>query len=43
MRGSTQREALATRSGEKNLEQTFPIVTPPNIGAKMTVLVRAFK
>ena len=29
MRGSTQREALATRSVEKNLEQTFAIVTPP--------------
>ena len=29
MRGSTQREALATRSIEKNLELTFPIVTPP--------------
>ena len=28
MRGSTRREALATRSVEKNLEQTFPIVTP---------------
>ena len=28
MRGSTQREALANRSVEKNLEQTFPIVNP---------------
>ena len=28
MRGSTQREALPTNSVEKNLEQTFPIVTP---------------
>ena len=28
MRGSTQREALATRSVEKNLELLFAIVTP---------------
>ena len=42
-RGSTQREALATRSVEKNLELIFYIITPPNIGAKMTVLMRAFK
>ena len=27
-RGCTQREALATRSIDKNLEQTFPIVNP---------------
>ena len=28
MRGSTQTEALATRSFGKNLEQTYPIITP---------------
>ena len=27
-RGSTQKEALPTRSVEKNLEPIFPIVTP---------------
>ena len=42
-RGSTQGEALATRSVEKNLELIFSIVTPLNIGAKITVLMRAFK
>ena len=29
MRGSAHREALATRSVEKNLELIFSIVTPP--------------
>ena len=28
-KGSTQREALATRSVEKNIEPIFSIVTPP--------------
>ena len=34
MRSATQREALATRRVEKNLELIFSIVTPSNIGAK---------
>ena len=29
MRGSTQKEALATRSVDKNLELIFYIITPP--------------
>ena len=40
-RGSTQREALATRSVEKRAYISH--CNPPNIEAKMTVLMRAFK
>ena len=31
MRGSTQKEAQATRTVEKYIEQTYPIVTPPTL------------
>ena len=34
VRGSTQREALATRSVEKNLELIFYIITPPTLVPK---------
>ena len=33
-RGSTQREALATHSVEKNLELILPIVNPPKLVPK---------
>ena len=42
MRGSTQNEALATRSVEKKSRAYILYYNPPNIGAKMTVLMRAF-
>ena len=42
-RGSTQKEALATHSVEKKSRAYILYYKPPNIGAKRTVLMRAFK